>query len=170
MLPRPPLDLTRDAEAVAGLPEHGAQSSATISKILQILKSFRGQRPSTMSLKNSRLCEDVFEHGVHLLGRGFHHVWASNYVAKSRADALQVKGLELLGHILDFATFRIKCCRQHLMREICTSGSTRGGVVGLRPRCPSYSTGSYLVGTKLHRLALPTKPKIEGTFQTESAW
>jgi hypothetical protein len=61
-----------------------------------------------MSLKNSRLCEDVFEHGVHLLGRGFHHVWASNYVAKSRADALQVKGLELLGHILDFATFHLR--------------------------------------------------------------
>jgi len=55
MVPRPPLDLTRDAEAVASLPEHGAQSGATISKILQIFKSFRGQRPSTMSLKNSRI-------------------------------------------------------------------------------------------------------------------
>jgi hypothetical protein len=29
-------------------------------------------------------------------------------VAKSRADVLQAKGLQLLGHILDFAALRIR--------------------------------------------------------------
>jgi hypothetical protein len=51
---------------------------------------------------------------------------ASNYVAKLRADALRAKHLKPLGHILDFATFPVKCCRQHFMRENFTYGSMRG--------------------------------------------
>ena len=68
-------------------------------------------------------------------------MWASNYVANLRADALQAKGLELLGHILDFATLRIKCCRQHFMREICTSGSKRGEWIA--PLAGSFSLLLY---------------------------
>ena len=47
-------------------------------------------------------------------------------MAKLRAGVLSNKRLKPLGYILDFATFRIKCCRQHFMRENRTSGSTRG--------------------------------------------
>ena len=51
-----------------------------------------------------------------------------NYVAKLRVNVLRAKGLKPLGHIFDFATLRIKCCRQHLMRESRSSGSVEGVV------------------------------------------
>jgi len=48
---------------------------------------------------------------------------ASNYVAKPRASELRIKSLKPLGHIFEFATLRIKCSQQHLMREMRLSGS-----------------------------------------------
>ena len=35
-------------------------------------------------------------------------MWDLNYVAKFRADVLRAKCLKPLGHIFDFATFRIR--------------------------------------------------------------
>jgi len=52
-------------------------------------------------------------------------VWASNYVANLRADALQAKGLELLGHILDFATLRIRLSLR-LSPQACAGGGPSG--------------------------------------------
>jgi hypothetical protein len=43
-----------------------------------------------------------------------------------RASGLRTKSLEPLGHILDFATFRIKCSQPHLMRESRLSESVEG--------------------------------------------
>jgi hypothetical protein len=42
---------------------------------------------------------------------------ASNYVAKLSADVLSTENLESLGHIFDFATLPVKCCRQHFTGE-----------------------------------------------------
>ena len=57
---------------------------------------------------------------------------ASNYVAKSRADALCTKRLKPLGHILDFATFRIRLS-QRLSPQACT-GRTPSEHNAVRPR------------------------------------
>jgi hypothetical protein len=51
---------------------------------------------------------------------------AWNYVANSRDTALTLQDLKSVGHIFDFATLRIKCCRQHFMQQIRTSGSMSG--------------------------------------------
>ena len=52
-------------------------------------------------------------------------MWASNYVANLRADALQAKGLELLGHILDFATLRMRLLPKAVTHE--TAPRNKGG-------------------------------------------
>jgi hypothetical protein len=41
----------------------------------------------------------------------------SHDVAKLRADVLSAENLEWLGHIFDFATLLLKCCRQHFTGE-----------------------------------------------------
>ena len=51
---------------------------------------------------------------------------APYYVAKLGAGVLSAKQLKPLGHIFNFATLRIKWWRQHLMREIRTSGLMSG--------------------------------------------
>jgi len=81
----------------------------------------------------------------------------ANYVAKLRVNVLRAKGLKPLGHIFDFATLRIKCCRQHLMPEMSTSGSMsgvwkRGMVRIVRHRQPKGSAPARL---NLHHRVTP---------------
>ena len=44
-------------------------------------------------------------------------MWDLNYVAKFRADVLRAKCLKPLGHIFDFATFRIRLLPQVVTHE-----------------------------------------------------
>ncbi len=72
---------------------------------------------------------------------------------------LSVKPLKPLGHIFNFATLRIKCCRQHFMREIRLSGSEGGGT---EFSCFSLPLSEHEFSHRLFRLGPEEVPNLSG--------
>jgi hypothetical protein len=93
---------------------------------------------------------------------------ASSYVAKLRVGVLSAKRLKPLGHIFNFATLRIKCCQQHLMRQTRTSGSTRGEEVVLRHRLLSYCTATRGFGESFEQPATAGATPAAGGIRSSS--